>query len=229
MVIGNGMIARKFETYNSDDRFIIFASGVSNSKNSDNRAYAREIALLKITMQAHKEKILVYFSTCSFYDPEEMNSRYVQHKKEIEDLIQTSHPHYYIFRASNVSGRSGNPNTILNFFVYHIIHAINFDLWVNTTRNLIDIDDMFRVVNHLLQKKILANSIINIANPFNYTVLDIVKTIETFLGIQASFIPIQKGGNFSIDTSTIAPILKELDINFGDNYLINLLRKYYTA
>jgi len=33
MVIGNGMVAKRFESYKTNDQFLIFASGVSNSKN----------------------------------------------------------------------------------------------------------------------------------------------------------------------------------------------------
>ena len=70
MVIGNGMIAKRFESYKDDDRFVIFASGVSNSRNKDESAYSRETGLLKDTAAAHPDKIMVYLSTCSIYDPE---------------------------------------------------------------------------------------------------------------------------------------------------------------
>ena len=33
MVIGNGMVAKRFGSYKINDQFLIFASGVSNSKN----------------------------------------------------------------------------------------------------------------------------------------------------------------------------------------------------
>jgi hypothetical protein len=47
MVIGNGMVATKFESFKTNDEHIIFASGVSNSKSSDSSAYKRESELLQ--------------------------------------------------------------------------------------------------------------------------------------------------------------------------------------
>ena len=152
MVIGNGMVARRFESYKTNDQFLIFASGVSNSKNINPEAYARELLLLQTTIKQNPEKILVYFSTCSVYDPGEENSKYVVHKKQIEQLIQSNQRRFCIFRVSNLVGHSGNRNTILNFYVYHILNGINFDLWTNATRNLIDIDDMYQIADDILKK-----------------------------------------------------------------------------
>jgi nucleoside-diphosphate-sugar epimerase len=228
MVIGNGMIAKKFDSYKNDQKFLIFASGVSNSKSTQEEAYSREINLLKNTIEKNREQTLVYFSTCSIYDPAEKDSRYIIHKKNIESIIQDSYTNYYIFRVSNLAGRSKNPNTVLNFFVYHILKGINFDLWTNAMRNLIDIDDMYKIVRDILKKEVYQNQIINIANPRSYTAIEIVNTIEDFFGIQANYIPIQKGSPFNIDISLIAPIIQNLDIHFGNDYLSNLLRKYYS-
>jgi nucleoside-diphosphate-sugar epimerase len=227
MVIGNGMVAKRFESYNADDQFIIFASGVSNSKNINPAAYDREILLLQKTIKENAEKVLVYFSTCSIYDPGEENSKYVSHKKTIEDLIQQQQEQFHIFRVSNLVGRSENRNTILNFYVYHILNGINFDLWTNATRNLIDIDDMYRIVDHILKKRIDQRNIINVANEESYTTEEIIAAIETFLDTRANYIPIAKGNAFAIDTSATRKINEELGIRFEKNYLPNLLRKYY--
>ncbi|MBP6455165.1 MAG: hypothetical protein KA275_00440, partial [Chitinophagaceae bacterium] len=69
MLVGNGLIAKKFLNYLKDDNFLIFASGVSNSKNANTDEYIKEINLLEKSIQINKEKILVYFSTCSINDP----------------------------------------------------------------------------------------------------------------------------------------------------------------
>ena len=155
MVIGNGMVAKRFESYKTNDEFLIFTSGVSNSKNINPEAYERELILLQRSMQENREKVLVYFSTCSIYDPGEENSKYVLHKKQIERLIQKDQKQFYIFRVSNLVGQSGNRNTILNFYVYHILNGINFDLWTNATRNLIDIDDMYKIADDILEKGVV--------------------------------------------------------------------------
>lgn len=227
MVIGNGMVAAKFESYIQNDDFVIFASGVSNSKNIDAAAFNREITLLLNVLEEYKNKTLVYFSTCSLYDPGENESPYVLHKRKIEELIQKNVSSYYIFRVSNLVGKSANHNTILNFFYYHINHKINFDLWTNSSRNLIDIDDMFGIADHILQKKIYQNQVINIANPVSYNVNNIITTLEISLGIKATYISIRKGSHFSIDISLILPVIRELKMNFGELYLSHLIKKYY--
>ena len=79
-------------------------------------------------------------------------------------------------------GQSGNRNTILNFYVYHILNGINFDLWTNATRNLIDIDDMYKIVDDILKKGVVQNQVINIANTENYTTQEIITAIEKFVG-----------------------------------------------
>lgn len=227
MVIGNGMVAKKFELYKANDQFVVFASGVSNSKNINEEAYDREKQLLENVIKENKEKTLVYFSTCSIYDPGEQNSKYVVHKKKIEEFIQKNVNRFYIFRVSNIVGQSGNPNTVLNFFIYHITHGINFDLWINAVRNLIDIDDMYKIVDHVLQQKIYQKQVINIANPVSYQTVEIIKAIEDLLNVKANYISIPKGTPFSIDIAQITPITKALDLHFEKNYLPNLLHKYY--
>lgn len=227
MVIGNGMVAQRFRDYTTGNRFVIFASGVSNSKTNDTAAYLREKELLQQTIDQYPNATLVYFSTCSVYDPDAQQTRYVQHKLQMEQLIRDNQASYYLFRVPNLAGRSDNPNTVLNFFVYHIQHKINFDLWVNSTRNLIDIDDMYTIADSILQQGIYPNQAINIANPVNYPVSEIVSAIEQHLGIMANAIPIQKGSHFGIDISLISHLVKDWTSRFTTDYLSNLLRKYY--
>lgn len=229
MVIGNGLIAKRFSSYSNDERFLAFASGVSNSKTTDAGLYKREADLLLQSLDANTGKIFIYFSTCSFYDNEEQQSAYVLHKKAMEELIRERSTHYHIFRISNLAGRTSNPNTILNFFFNHIAGHIPFSLWVNTWRNLIDIDDAFTIMDHIIQNNLFKNSIVNIANTENYPVTAIVSAIEKALDLQADYTAINKGHFFSIDTSAILPVLQELKINFDDQYLPGLIKKYFAT
>jgi nucleoside-diphosphate-sugar epimerase len=228
MVIGNGLIGKRFESYQRRDDFLIFASGVSNSKTTDPDAYNREMKLLKESVEQDKNKSVIYFSTCSIYDPEEKNSIYVQHKLNIEKYIQTNARLYYIFRISNLAGKSGNPNTVLNFFFFHIKNGINFDLWTNACRNIIDIDHAYLIIDHILKKNLFTNHMINIANPVSYPVKDIITAIESYLNIRSNYIKINKGNYFDIDISSIKPIIQDLEIIFNEKYLIDLLNKYFS-
>jgi nucleoside-diphosphate-sugar epimerase len=129
--------------------------------------------------------------------------------------------------VSNLAGISTNQNTLLNFFFYHIKNGINFDLWTNACRNIIDVDDAYIIIDHILQNKLFSNKIINVANHSNYPVKDIIGTIEHFLDVKSNYIEIDKGNCFEIDLSFIKPITQELKIEFNKEYLSSLLNKYF--
>ena len=229
MVVGKGMVAKRFLSYANISNFLIFASGVSNSKTNDDEAYHRETELLEQMIEAHKDKTLVYFSTCSIYDPGESTSAYIIHKLKMEDLIQKRCPSYQIFRVSNLVGNSDNPNTILNFFIYHIRHKINFDLWTNASRNLLDVDDLFKIADTILKERLFPNTVVNIASPINYPVTKIIEELEQWYGHKASYVRISKGHRFPIDISLIEPVIDRMGVKFGNDYLRYLLTKYYQA
>jgi len=227
MVIGTGLVARRFELYNSLDNFLVFASGVSNSKTKNPEAYNREMKLLKDSVQKYNTQSLIYFSTCSIYDPGEKESAYVQHKLHIEDFIQTRVKQYHLFRISNLAGISPNPNTLLNFFFNHIKNGVNFDLWTKACRNIIDVDHTYLIIDHILKHNLFPNQVINIANPVNHPVKEIITAIETFLNIKSNYIEVEKGTCFEIDTSPIQYIIQKLGIRFDPEYLRDLFNKYY--
>jgi nucleoside-diphosphate-sugar epimerase len=227
MVIGKGLLAKRFESYQHDERFLIFASGVSNSKTKNPDLYNRETALLRDYLHQYPDKIIVYFSTCSIYDPDEQQSAYVRHKLHIEELIRQKARQFFIFRVSNVAGHSSNPNTLLNYFFYHIRNGINFDLWTNACRNIIDIDDVFFIADELLKKTPASPAPLNIASPVDYPVKDIVSAIETFLGTKSNYVEVNKGSCFDIDLSAIRPVLERSATIFDTNYLAGLLAKYF--
>lgn len=227
MVVGNGMIAKAFYGYQADDRFVIFASGVSNSATASVHEYLREKTLLENTLATNKEKTLVYISTCSIYDASLQTSPYVLHKKEMERQIISSGSHYLIFRVSNPVGNTNNRHTFLNYFVQHLVKGIHFDLWKYAGRNLIDLDDMYAIANYLLQEGSCKNSVINIANPTNYPVIEIAEAIKNHYNISGNYTVVEKGNSPLIDTSEIQPLLDRLGINFNSNYLQSLLLKYF--
>lgn len=227
MVIGNGMIATRFSDYQNDDHTIIFASGVSNSKNMVESHFEREVELIKKTLVDHPGKQFIYFSTCSVEDKELSNAPYVIHKKKLEDLISKKVNSYIIFRVSNVAGMSNNPFTLLNYFVLNILQGNPITVWENASRNIIDIDDVYTITDWIIKEKKNNNSIINIANPINYPVPEIVASIEQHFNKKATGNKVQRGDSYAIDISLIKPVINQLNIQFNDDYLSSLLKKYY--
>lgn len=227
MVIGNGLVARGFQQYNDITDFIIFASGVSNSKTSTLAEFQREHDLLIKTINDNVNKRFVYFSTCSIDDPDLQHTEYVKHKLAIEAVIQQLAPQYQVFRLSNLAGRSNNPNTVLNYFYSRIMCGEPFELWVNSERNVIDVEDVFKAADYVLKNRLFANTIINIANTSNYQVRYIVETMEAFCKRKAIYKETQRGSAYDINLTAIKPVYDALQLHFDDTYLKSLLKKYY--
>ena len=206
---------------------IIFASGVSNSKDKVQEHFVREFQLLEKTINDYPQNIFVYFSTCSVEDPDLASAPYVIHKKKAEEFIKKNAAKYYLFRISNLAGTSNNPYTLLNYFIFNILNNHPLTVWTNAFRNIIGIDDMFAIADYFLSAKEKINTTINIANPVNYPVPSIIKTVEEHLHKKAIASETGRGDDYAIDVSLIEPLFKKLNIQFGDTYLADLLKKYY--
>lgn len=227
MVVGNGMLAKRFENYRNNDSFIIFASGISDSTSTNVNAFEREKKLIIETINANREKLFVYFSTCSIDDSSMQESAYVNHKKKMEGLIMSNHTQFIIFRLTNPIGKTSNTHTVVNYFINHIVENHAFVVWKNATRNLIDIDDLYVICNEILQDGSFKNSVINIANPESYPVSFIVDSIEKHFSITGNYTLVDKGGGPLINTAAIEPLFKKFNINFDEHYLHRLLQKYF--
>lgn len=131
MIIGNGDIAQVLEEGGVDHPdWVFFASGVSNSQETEDAAYERERQLLIKTLRTAWH--LVYFSTLSvFYK----DSRYTQHKKELEELVRNSSDNYTIVRLGNITW-GDNPHTLINYLKAHPNAPIE-----DTYRYIIDKDE----------------------------------------------------------------------------------------
>jgi nucleoside-diphosphate-sugar epimerase len=228
MIIGNGLVANAFAEFRPNENIVIFASGVSNSKETDSGAFEREINLLNDHINRHGEKKWVYFSTCSITDTSLADSKYIGHKLEVERIIQSRLRDYVIFRVSNAVGQTSNPYTVMNYLVNCISNGEEFRLWESASRNFIDIDDVVKIVSFAVRKNIFKNEIVNVANPHNISVVKLVDLIEKFLGKKAICIREGSGGSPVIDISSISEILESKSIEFGNDYAENLLGKYYS-
>lgn len=132
MVVGDGDIASALP---DRDDLVFFASGVSNSQETDEAEYRREIALLS---RQDRNKRLVYFSSLSvFYS----DSRYATHKRAMEATIKKYSKYYCIVRLGNIDWGT-NPHTLINYLKAHpeaeirdeyrfIISKEEFALWMN--------------------------------------------------------------------------------------------------
>ncbi len=152
MIIGNGLIGNAFLPFDRED-VVFFASGVSNSLETDEKQFLREENLIRETLDEHVGKLFVYFSTCSIYDSSKNSSSYVNHKLNMEHIIATESENYLILRVSNAVGKGGNKNTLINFLVDSIREKRMIKVHIEATRNLIDVSDVVKITLELIEKK----------------------------------------------------------------------------
>jgi len=228
MIIGSGMLAQAFKQYSHDNGVLIFASGVSNSQETNNEAFQRERKLLKENLEQFQEATFIYFSTCSIEDPSMQESRYMQHKLEMEDLVKQNHYKFHIFRLPQVVGKTNSP-TIIHFLHDKLTAQEPFDIWINSTRNLIDVLDIVKIVNSILLKDLYTNEIVNIASPFSISIQTIVQILENITYQKGKYKLIEKGASYTIDISKIMPIVSSTKLDFHESYTEEVIKKYYAS
>ena len=222
------MIARRFGDFAERSDVVIFASGVSNSKETRSEPFARERLLVEETLHQTTGCLFVYFSTASVDDPTEQGSPYVIHKLELEQLIAEQATDYLLVRASNVVGGPGNPHTVLNFFVDRVRRNEPFTIWRQASRNLIDLDDVYRVVIHYIAEPTSWNRTILVANPHSVSPLTLVQAVEAHIGQRARYELVDKGVPFALSTEPVSDQLRATDSNWQpERYVARLLKKYY--
>lgn len=226
MIIGNGLLAKAYAPYFVDKQdVIVFASGVSNSRETDPEEFARERRMLEKALA--QEKKLVYFSSCSIADPDQVNAPYVLHKQAQEKLIAERARNYAIFRLPQVVGRIDNPHTLTNYLYQTIASGDVFHIWTRARRNLIDVDDVAAIGARLLERGDADNRITNIACPFSVAILDLVRIFEQVMDRRAYYDLIDSGGSYAIDVELAMSAAAEAGIVIDDNYINQLIRKYY--
>lgn len=227
MVIGSGLIATVFKDFIDEPNVVIFASGVSNSGEADKLAFDRELELIKKTIERHPNSLFVYFSTYSLEDPTLKDRPYGKHKLNMEKFISENAQHFIICRLTNIVGEGGNPNTIFNYLVDGIRKGSHLSLWQNATRNLLDVDDLSIIVRQIIKEAKIKNTRINIANPRNYTIKEIVDSISNYFNLDRNYNWIDQGSDVIIDIKETEEIVKSLNKDFSIAYISNLLEKYH--
>ena len=134
-IIGHGDIASVLP-----DRpdLLFFASGVSNSGETREAEFLRELTLLRSYPNVH----MVYFSSlCVFYS----DTPYARHKRVIETLLKRYWQRYTILRLGNISWGS-NPHTLINHLRKRAAMGIELDIQ-DVYRYIVDKDELLHWVN----------------------------------------------------------------------------------
>lgn len=226
MIIGNGLLARAFaERYADDPHVTIFASGVSDSLEVRDQAFARERGLLESVL-ARATGRTVYFSCCSLWDREAAMTPYLRHKRDMESRVLAS-AGGLVLRLPQVVGPAGNPRTLANYLHAKIMASERFEVWLHAERNLIDVEDVAATAAAMIEDPDDARSLRSIATPWSLGMPEIVAIFERVLARTADFSMVDKGRALPVDATEAVALAARLGIDFGPGYPERLLRKYY--
>lgn len=223
MIVGSGLLASHFERlgYATKDA-VIFASGVSNSRETRTEAFDREANLLLANLE-NLSSPLVYFSSFGVSTGE--SSPYLRHKRRMERLVQSASAENLIFRLPQVVGKSDNPNTLANALIHKIGNGIEFDVWEYAERNFIDIVHVAAIGDEFVNQN--KSGIVPIMSERSLSMVEIVRIFEEILDKQAKFRKIKTGTPMPSDTSHIRDVAIALNIELGGDYARRTLKKYY--
>jgi nucleoside-diphosphate-sugar epimerase len=224
MIIGNGMLAKAFGAFENNSKILIFASGVSNSKETEEANYKREEQLLGKAISENEQATIVYFSSCSVYDDSVNKTSYILHKIKMEEQLKR-HNKFYIFRLPQVVGETQSPTLVRTLF-QAISEGKEIAVNKNSTRNLIAIADVFEIASYIINNNIYINEITNIATPYNEPVLDIVLMMAEISERRLKYKLLDIGSSYNINLDKMKKTSVFSDI-FHKKYLHDLLSKYF--
>ena len=226
MIIGNGLIAKSFlKKYDKDD-IVIFASGVSNSKEDNPKNFKREKDLLLNTLETHQEIKFIYFSTVLIGYK---HNQYYSHKKEMENLIRLHAKDYIIFRVPQLIGSCGNNNNLINYLVDKIKSGKSFEVYDNLRRAVIDIEDLVNFVMYCKDKITCETLYVGGVEPLS--VVDLSKIIQYIFNVNDGSLKMKIKDTNEDDrwTSLTSPIFKDYLSDFGiesKGYTQKIIEKY---
>lgn len=223
MVVGNGMLAKAFGAFKDNSEVVIFASGVSNSKEISDDNFKREEDLLDKVINENSKSLIVYFSTCSIYDDSVNKTEYVLHKIRMEEQLKKHHK-FYVFRLPQVVGKTQSP-TLVRVLFQSILANKEIRINKNSTRNLIGVIDVFKIVSYLIENNLFINEVTNVASPDSEFVFDIVSMMAEISGCQLKYELLDVGKAYDINIDKIKRTSIFSDI-FHEKYLYNLLSIY---
>jgi len=211
MIIGNGLMARACRIIDNND-VVFFASGVSNSKETDSKKFDRERLLLERIITAYGDKVIVYFSTTSVDD-----TLYVRHKNKMCGIVEAV-PKYIILKLSQAVGNGGNENNLFNFLKDAIKKGDEINVYLDTERAFIDVDDIIIFLDGLIKNDLYG------VHVFSYIekmmMVDIVRIMSEEMGIAR---------NIKLIASVKSMLPENSDniiMPYSKGYIRNVIRKY---
>jgi len=225
-VIGSGLLAKSFAATALGPGCLVLASGVSNSGERRDAEFRREAQTVEAAMRAHPSARVVYFSTCSILQKEQ--TPYIRHKMEMEARVADAASSFHIFRLPQVVGLTRNL-TLVSYFVDSVLQRRRVAVQRHAERNLVDIADVVRLIQHLVEREIGVNSMQYLAAADNVPVLDVLETIGRILAIEPVFDVVDAGEAYAIPSAFMRRHFGADDPLMQADYWRTVLRKHVPA
>ncbi len=230
-IIGNGFIGKSLNKIKKDlirTNYIIYAAGISHSKTKSKRNLNKELNSFKIFSKNNFSKKVIYISTADVTNNISNKSLYVKNKIKIEKLVKKKFKDYIILRLPQIIGKSKNKNTLVNYFYFNIKNNKPLVLIKNFKRNVLDIDDILKLLKIIIYSKKTKNKVIILSNKYSVQPIDIVKIFEKKLNktVNFKFKKIKKQ-IWPLYYQKNAHYFRKAKITFDRNYLLKAINKYY--
>lgn len=224
MVIGNGMIARRFSNFVGDDNVVIFASGVSNSQEKNPEQFIRELSLIQSTILSNSQRILVYFSTCSIHGSK---TPYTKHKEKIERIIREKCKNYLILRLPLVVGPNQNKNQLLGYLIDKLKSQSDITVYRKANRYFLDSEDLPAIVQMILKNGIMNNTL-DVAFDNSIEIDDLIDTIENKMAAKfknRKYVNVES--KYQVDNSSFLKLVSNQKGYSFTTSIESMLNKYF--
>lgn len=224
MVVGSGLLGKSMNLFVDYDDVLIFASGVSNSKEKRISEYERELNLLYKFLGTDQK--IIYFSTCSvLYDCIEQ-TEYIKHKIRVENFIKSNFKNYIIFRLPNVVGHTENRHTSFNFFKKNLLEGLEISVEENTTRYFIDVDDIIETLTPIIKDQTQNKKEFNVCFNTKISIIDFIELMSDRLNVIPKINVINRGCSFDVDNISFLELVDKKYKSIGQDYNYNIIKKY---
>jgi len=190
-IIDSGFIAKNFQRIKKKlikSNAILYAAGISDSKIVDKKKLIKEFSRIKSYLKNFdNKKKFIYISTFTVFDPLRNKSPYIVNKMKIENFLKEKNINYLILRFPEIIGKSKNKKTLINFIYDKIKKREKFELWKNSLRNIVDIEDVVKTSEKIILNNYFKKRSINIISKHFYSAENIVKIIEVRLKKKANY------------------------------------------
>ncbi|WP_411122194.1 NAD-dependent epimerase/dehydratase family protein [Streptomyces sp. x-19] len=242
-IVGNGFLARHLTPLaERHPDTVVLAAGVSWASHTSDADFAREAALLREVAAECRAtaRRLLFFSTAStgMYGTadgpghEDLTitpcTPYGAHKIAMERHLRASGTDFLALRLGHLVGPGQPPHQLLPTLLRQL-HLGSVAVHKDATRDLIDVDDVIAIVDHLLTRG-ASRQIVNVASGVAVPVDRIIDHLEERTGLHATRSYVDVGGHHTISIAKLRSLVPEVAaMGFGPDYYRGVLDDFLAA